>query len=286
MKFEIKTLLLLCLLTSYYTVSAQYKPYYYKNQEIGVSVKAGLAHSYGSLPASMSGDFKFATAIGFQYEYYVNPSWSLGIGGQYARQTLDFKGTNLKGEQDQTDWEKESFIFRYQGKTYKEQWKVNQFNIPFTIQYVGKEETSLYVRTGFQYSLILNTKATLTWNQLKTSGYFPQYKAELNGPLFAGFGTQEKLEYEPNLEVKNRWAWIAEIGVKHTVASNQNVYIGFYFDLGLNNQKPEVAENKEEIIQYKPVKGQAIEQNSIQQSSKAVFKNYNLGIQIRYGFGV
>lgn len=274
------------LLGSYQHAQAQFSRYYFKKHEVGVSLKAGVLQNYGSLPDQFSADFKFNTAVGLQYDYYVNQKWSLGLGAQYAMQTVDFTATNLKGQSEKTDWENQNFIFHYDGKNYKEQWKVNQVNIPLTVQYVGEGEMSLYVRTGIQYSLVMSSKSTLTWNNLETYGFFPQYNLELHKPPFAGFDSQDEAEYKPDLDLKDRWAWIAEIGFKYNIKDNQNLYIGAYFDLGLNNQKPSVNVTKEKVIDYRPIENDALEYNSIQQSSKAVFKNYNFGIQLRYGIGL
>lgn len=278
---------LIFLLSSSYSLYAQFNRYYFKKHEVGVLLKAGLLQNYGNLPDPISPEFKGNVAFGIQYDYYLNHKWSLGIGGQYAKQTSDFIASNLKGQNQQTDFENENFIFSYDAKKYKEEWKVSQLNIPLTVNYVGNGETALYVRTGIQYSLIMSSKATLTWNNLQTSGYFPQYNLLLDEALlYAGFDFQDQVQYKPDLKLKDRWAWIGEIGLKYNIKENQNLYIGLYFDLGLNNQKPEVIENKEELIAYQPIKDDALLYNSIQESSKAVFKNYNFGIQLRYAIGL
>lgn len=274
-------------LISYVPVQAQYKPYYYKDHEVGATVKVGMHQNYGSLPNSITADLKVATAIGLQYDYYLTPNWSIGLGVQYANQTTDFTARNLKGTSQETDWENETFTFSYDGKKYKEQWKVSQFNIPVTVQYVGKGETALYIRTGVQYSLMMSTKTTLTWNQLQTSGYFPQYNLHLDQDLlYAGFGYQDQVEYKPDAELKNRWAWIGEFGVRHNLRDNQNLYIGVYVDLGLNNQKSSGGEKPKQLVVYQPIPDQALTYHSLQESTTTVFKNYNFGIQLRYSIGL
>ncbi len=287
MKRYIGILTLGLILGGYQQAQAQFNPYYFKKHEVAVSAKAGLLQNYGSLPDQISSDLKFNTAIGLQYDYFLNRQWSIGIGAQYAMYTTDFTASNLSGQSNEIDSENEKFIFSYDGREFKEQWKVNQVNIPLTVQYVGEAETALYVRTGIQYSLLMSSKPTVTWNNLQTSGYFPQYNLLFDEDLlYAGFGFQEKVEFKPDLELKDRWAWIAEVGVKHNVRENQNLYVGVYFDLGLNNQKPSVKETKESILEYNAEIDNSLKYNSIQESSKAVFKNYSFGIQLRYGIGL
>ncbi|WP_158963349.1 outer membrane beta-barrel protein [Myroides fluvii] len=286
MKLKLYIALVGILSSGFSTIQAQFKSYYYPDHEIGINLKAGWNQAYGSLPQGIGSDRAFTMAFGLQYDYYVSPTWSLGIGGQYAMQTTNFSGTNLKGKRSYIDTENDTFTFSYLGKKYKEEWKVNQFNLPLTVQYVGKGETSLYVRTGIQFSVIMSSKTTLTWNNLTAEGYFPQYNVVFDHPWFAGFGDKEKMESKPKLDLKNRWAWIAEVGVKHNLKSNQNLYVGVYLDLGLNNQSPAVSTTKEDLITYKPELDNAIEFNSIQQQSAAVFKNYSVGIQLRYGIGL
>lgn len=286
MKQYVYFLIGLCLISAV-PVQAQYKPYYYKDHEVGVTVKVGMHQNYGRLPDPITADLKVATAIGLQYDYYLAPNWSMGLGVQYASQTTDFTGRNLKGSSQETDWENEAFTFSYEGKKYKEQWKVSQFHIPLTVHYVGKGETALYIRTGIQYSLMMNTKATLTWDQLQTSGYFPQYNLYLDQDLlYAGFGYQEQVEHKTDVELKNRWAWIGEFGVKHNLRDNQNLYVGLYVDLGLNNQKSSGRENNKQLIAYQPIPDQALTYQRVEESTTTVFKNYNFGIQLRYSLGL
>ena len=279
--------LITLLFSGCYVVQAQYKPYYYNNHEIGVTLKGGMSQNYGSLPAQISTDLKMSTAVGIQYDYYLNAQWSLGIGGQYAMQTHRFTANNLKGVSDEVDREHEKFVFSYHGKSFTEEWKVSQLDIPLTVQYVGKGENAIYARTGVQYSLIMNNKTTLTWNGLQTSGFFPQYNLLLDQDLlFAGFAYQEQVETKPELDLKDRWAWVGEVGMKYNIKDNQNLYVGVYFDLGLNNQRPTVSTPKEAVIAYKAIGEESLQYNSIQESTKAVFKSYNFGIQLRYGFGL
>ncbi|MDM1044641.1 outer membrane beta-barrel protein [Myroides sp. 1354] len=286
MKKYNRLIILGLLLGGSYQATAQYSPYYYSKHEVGVSVKAGVMKGYGDLPNQFSSDLKFNTAMGLQYDYFLHRKWSVGIGAQYAMQTVDYNASNLQGKYEQMDIENEKFIFSFEGKSYKEEWKVNQLTIPLTIQYIGEGETALYARTGVQLSLVMSSKSTLSWNQLKTEGYFPQYNLVLEGPTFAGFGSYDQVEYKPDLDLKDRWAWIAEVGVRHNLKENQQLYVGAYFDLGLNNQKPSVSQTKEQLIGYTTNPLEPLEYNSIQQSSKAVFKNYSVGIQLRYGLGL
>lgn len=274
------------LIAGSYQAQAQYSRYYFNKHEVGVNAKAGLMKAYGSLPEQFSSDLKFNTALGLQYDYFLHRKWSAGIGLQYAMQTIDFNASNLSGKNPQVDSEQENFIFVYSGKSYKEEWKVNQIHIPLTVQYIGEGETALYARTGIQFSLVMSSKATLSWNDFKTEGHFPQYNLILDKPTFAGFGSYESKEYQPDLDLKDRWSWIAEVGVRHSLKENQHLYVGAYFDLGLNNQKPTVSQPKEHLLGYTADPLEPIEYNSIQQRSSAVFKNYNFGIQLRYGLGL
>ncbi|MDR2223910.1 MAG: PorT family protein [Flavobacteriaceae bacterium] len=281
-----KYISLLCLLGLTHTIQAQKHGYYYKKHEVGASVQVGLSNLYGHLPFQLNSENKVGYAIGAQYDYFVDPEWSIGFGGQYNMQTIGIYADNIKGQSQKTDWEQDDFRFQYASKGYKESWKVNSVDLPLTVQYRGLKDTDLYVRTGIKYSLTMSSKGTSTWTDLKTSGYFPKYDATLEDPLFAGFGEQEQVERTHDFDLKNRFAWIGEVGLKHSLSEYQTLYVGVYFDLGLNNQSPSVETKAKNIVDYQPVKGDALIYNSSQNSESASFKTYNFGIQLRYSIGL
>jgi hypothetical protein len=269
-----------------HSLYAQKHRYYYKKHEVGGVVQVGLTNTYGHLPFNLNSENKVGYGIGGQYDYFVAPKWSIGLSGQYSTQTIALYSNNVKGQSQEVDWENDVFRFQYTAKEYKESWKYSTLDIPLTVQYRGLRETDLYVRTGFKYSLVMNTEATSTWTDLQTSGYFPKYDVTLEDPLFAGFGKQDQVERSYTMDLKNRFAWIGEIGVKHSLSENQTLYVGIYFDLGLNSLSPTTTSTAKNLVEYQPIKDDVLKYNNSQHSSSADFKNYSFGVQVRYSMGL
>lgn len=148
---------------------------------------------------------------------------------------------------DAVDFEGDPFIFKYAAKKYDETWSINQLNIPLTIEYSSLGTTAFYFRTGIQYSVQLKNKVDLQYNNLQTSGYFPQWDVELTEAQFAGFGLFDPLQSSQDIKLDNRWAVVGEIGVKQKLLFNQKLYRGVYFDIGLNDQSKNIPKTESNV---------------------------------------
>ena len=259
-----------------------------KKQEIAVSAASTISLiSYGL----NNGDAKnkMGYAFDLRHSYYFNDNWSIGLGVEYQsyQSSIDFK--NLSGSYTTTDYDNESFQFRYAAQNYNESQKIGKVNIPLTVQYettTGKYR--FYALTGLKVGFTTNATSQTNISTLSTSGYYPQYDAELFDPEFMGFGTFNNIKTtKQDLDTKIVWSTTLESGIKHYLNENHAIYVGLFFDIGLNsivNSKQKVS--KEEVVMYpsgtSPV---VLQYNAISNSGYSEkMKLSSFGLKIRYAF--
>ncbi len=234
--------------------------------------------------------FKAASnAVGFSagigYGYYLNQNFSLNIGLSYLKNDLDYATSFVRNAYDQQDSEGDRFEFRYTADNYYETVQMQSLRIPLTVQYETQGVVRWYMRTGILYGMQLGkSKYQLDWQNLKTSGYYEQWDAELNGPLFAGFGDQGNQRHEGKVKLQNSFSWIVETGIKQQLSSKDDLYIGFFFEMGLNNIRPNNAAESQ-AVEYTNNTDQPLVYNSIlnqQQFSDKKLTTHIFGIKLRY----
>ncbi|MCC9044028.1 PorT family protein [Myroides sp. M-43] len=256
-------------------------------QEINVSLGGHLIVNSQSYT-----NYKATGALGYNagmgYRYYLSPQWSIGSEVSYQRYNHKFKELEPKGSWSATDTEENNYEFRYKSRNRKEQINYHIIQIPLTIQYETKGLVKWYVQTGFGIGLIVGTaQSKITMNDLTTSGYYAQWDAVLNGPNFMGFGDFKQINQKNDLALNTRYSWIVESGIKQELSDSQSLYIGGYLDLGLNNLSRDSNYVSKNPISIKNDYDNSIDLHSYwtqEENRLEKFKNYQIGIKIRYSF--
>lgn len=257
-------------------------------QEIGIQTSGVFTSSLTNSLVSNTPTNNLGFTIGLSYRQYISSNWSIGIEPNYGQTAYSFKGFNSHGAYQAIDAEGEHFLFKYKAGRYKETIKVNSLNIPLTVQYeTAGSSVRFFIKTGASIGLALkDAQSTTAFNDVQTSGFYSQYNVELTGPMFAGFGKFNTIKNDQNIALNTRWAWIFETGVKQYVSDRQSVYIGMYFDLGLNalNKKENTAKNH---LEYNTASTSVLTATSIleqKQNSNYDFKSYSVGVKLQYTF--
>ncbi|SFO02262.1 Outer membrane protein beta-barrel domain-containing protein [Paenimyroides ummariense] len=226
-------------------------------------------------------------SFGIGYNQYFNDNWSIGLGLSYFKTDLTFAASQIKGTSMEVDMEGDPFEFRYSTGYFKESVVWQSVRIPLTVQFETSGVVRWYLRTGVLYGLQLgNSKYRQEWNNLTTSGYYPEWDAELTGPEFAGFGSMGNKRTEGTVKLRNTFSWVLETGVKQTLNTGNSLYLGLFFEMGLNDMRPStVAETQP--VEYTPNLDQPLTLNSVLNQSQ--YKENTImptmfGFKIRYGF--
>ncbi|WP_121667539.1 outer membrane beta-barrel protein [Mesonia aquimarina] len=224
-------------------------------------------------------------SIGIGYSFYLKPQWAISIGGIYQHYQSEARFGILQGSYTATDIEGENFEFRYTATDYSEEQNLNVVHIPLTLQFQTEGDTKIYVRAGGQIGILLSSEYTSITERLSTSGYYPQYDAELFDPQFMGFGTYNNLKAPAReLDWNTSFSAVLEAGVKREAGKNSHLYIGFFINYGLNTISND---NREEaLVAYQTSKPDDFLFNSIFSTGNAKqARLQSFGVKLRYAFG-
>lgn len=258
-------------------------------QEINVSTLGYFTNSAKSL-AHYDSNTSMGYGVGVGYRYYLGPKWSIGAEVNYQHTNLDLIQRNAKGSLSTTDMDNDTYEFRYKAQNLKEQVSYNTLQIPITIQYETQGTVRWYVQTGVGIGILTgNQKSTIKMNDLRTSGYYPEWNAELNGPSFMGFGSFGHQKQEVDLKLENRISWLFETGIKQDLGNKQSLYIGAFVDLGLNDMGKNIDKNNHIPVAItsdldNPLAFSSLWTQTENKNNK--LQNYNVGIKLRYSFNL
>lgn len=251
-----------------------------KKQELSIAVGG----PFSFLKYKTTGDLVPGNGInaGIRYSYYLNQGLSIGIGVEYQTYSSDVKYAFLGGQYNSIDAENEAFQFRYKATDLREKQKLGYINIPIGIQFETPGTTKLYLAAGAKIGFATNGSYESTFENLTTSGYYPQYNVELFSPAFAGFESVNNLKTsKQDLKTDVSYSATFETGVKQNLGDKSAIYIGVYLDYGLNN----IYDNKESknLVQYNPALPVQLQYNSLLNSSNANdIRLVSYGLKLRF----
>ncbi|MGB5943845.1 MAG: outer membrane beta-barrel protein [Leeuwenhoekiella sp.] len=226
----------------------------------------------------------FKPSLGLGYSFYIKERWALNLEVHYQNYQGETQYGSLDGSYMTVDNEGESFEFRYTLNGFTENQNVDVLHIPLTVQFETKGNTRFFARVGGQIGLLLASEYESAAASLTTSGFYPQFNAELFDPQFMGFGQYNNVRQAPtDLGWQNSFDAVVEAGVKYSLGNYQNLYIGLVLNYGLNALSSDVAPT--DLLLYQTQDPENFVVNSLFDSGYA--KDARLrafGIKLRYGF--
>ncbi|SHH63239.1 porin family protein [Flavobacterium defluvii] len=205
-----------------------------KKQEFSISLGGPFSYVDSDSPGKTVPGI--GVSAGLRYSYYVCENLSLGIGVEYQTYNSDLKYNLFAGSYAATDAENENFQFRYKGTNVREEQKLAYINVPINVQFETRGTSKLYVSAGAKIGFASSGSYQTTFQNLTTSGYYPQYNVELFSPAFAGFASTNNLKTnEQDLDTEVSYSATFETGLKQELGYRNSLYIGAYFEYGLNN---------------------------------------------------
>ncbi len=223
------------LLLSAGTATAQY--YQLPKGEFSVYLKGLNSKLNIDMGEYGDSDTRYGAGVGLQYSYYILPGWSFSGALEYQSYRSETILDNFADSYGLSDAEGDDMIFRSSASVYHERQTVGMLNIPLRLQWESKaESTKLFAATGIQLGLPLAANYKATAFGLKTSGYFPQWNAELTSPRFMGFGSWgTQHSGKEKLELKSSYSLLFEFGFKQQLQATRHLYVSAYVELGLND---------------------------------------------------
>jgi OmpA-OmpF porin, OOP family len=217
-----------------------------KQQYLHITAGGGLHNlSYELQNGTQSG--RFGNTINAGYSYFFTQHWGIqsGLGLQWfnARSTVNFLSAI-----PQVDIDGESFEFRANYNNWQEKQHALFLDIPLTIQYrqALSNKISLQGSAGGKISIPIRSSYETTGGSITTTGYYSRLNAELSDFPEFGFTTITN-SYSGKLSLRPSYMAIADFGGLYALSPKIDLYMGAYFNYGLNNA---LKANSQEIYQF------------------------------------
>lgn len=219
-------------------------------------------------------------SLGVEYKFLFNKNFGIGLGAEYQGYNAMASSDSISGAYTTTDYEMESFEFRYTAENLVEEQQVGYINIPVLLHYENKRY-GFYIKAGAKIGIPVTSKYSTRYN-LHTSGYYNQYNVELFDPEFMGFGSYRSLKGSGNnLKFNTNIIGTFEFGAKLPLSNKHNLYGGLFIDYGINNIKTN--QNKNTVNYVIHNNGVHFQNESILNSSLVEeVKTMAFGIKLRY----
>lgn len=248
-------------------------------QELSITVGGLYATLDYDMPQTKIKDGQGFSA-GIEYTYYFANNFGVSVGAEYQRSGATANTETISEAYQTTDYEDESFEYRYTMSKITEKQTMGFVNIPLLVVYQN-QQYGFYIKAGAKVGLPISSKFNASY-LLNASGYYQQYNGELFDPAFMGFGDLGRINAGGNnIDTKPSYILSFELGAKQPMNIG-NLYAGVFIDYGINNM---IQQGKHPIVYNTNNSGVDFNYNSLLNSNYADnLKTLAIGIKIRYAF--
>jgi len=249
------------------------------SHEVSVSGGGGLGTLNYKLPSGKK-TLGLGGEVGVEYTCYflkfVGLHTGLDVGFYNAKAKLN--GAKVITN-DLTDNEGDRFNMHTTLYNYKESQNAVILSIPLMVHFQLGLKHKFYAKGGFKFGFPIKSEYKVSNATLTNEGYYPDYENGLKEPAFAGYGTFNNINAKGKLPLKVSVAFALEAGMKWNVAKILALYVGAYFDYGLNN----IAKNKP-FMNYNAQKPAEFTTNSAIPALSSKMNLMAAGLKLRIGF--
>lgn len=267
------------------------------DNEISFEITGGLSSICYS---TVSGDYKpmAGTSAGINYLHRFNRNWGLGtgVGFRLYQSRLNF-GTysdtytaTTTVPPVATGSDINSFRFSYTYTELQDKQQAFYLSIPVFAQY--EHECGFYARLGAQLNIPMGGGSEVSFELLKTSGYFPYENRTYTNLPSHGFGSYYDDGTDESMTYLVNGSLYAEIGWNWDWDERFVLYLGLNGEYGTGKiykretTSPQLIYNNGDLA-YTPIWNADITDGN--GGRKAItgdkYNNYAFGIVLRYSFG-
>ena len=280
MKNKLITKYLLCLFCSIIQLLS-YSALAQPTHEFSISGFGGLMGlnfkaNHGDQKNGLGGGF------GFGYQYGINSLLGIRTGLEIAMYNSEYNWDNLIFRYMTKDVDDNDFEFRSKAKNFSETQKATFLQIPIMLNIQINEY--FFAAIGGKAGIPVSTKYKTSAVTVINSGFYATENYDYKTQQFLGFGTYNIPERERELSLKTAFFLSLEGGGKFDLSETLGLYVGIYFDYGLNNIVKD--SEKSHLIDYDNQNPKDFIFNSIITSEYFTKKVSPIaaGIKIRLGF--
>ncbi|MBO9201300.1 MULTISPECIES: OmpA family protein [Niastella] len=223
-----------------------------QSQEFGIDLNGGIQGLRFDITGGSQGKPQAGGSAGVHYIFPLSARFGLltGIGCGYynAKATLQDGATFSSWQVDNAG---SAFQYNISTTGYTETQHFFGAGIPVMLQYhtIGNN-TQWYLSAGTKFIFPFNAKIKATAQQLKLSGYYPDFNVEVFNVPQHGFASLSNWQSSRNIELKPTATLSGSTSISFKMGERMRLYTGVYIDLGLTDMKKTDSYNS--LIMYNP----------------------------------
>ena len=194
--------------------------------------------------------------IGFGYNYFVTPNWSLRTGIDFAFYNASLSKSQYGATNQTISDVGEVFDFMYSYLNYKEELSATFLNIPVMVQFQTTGKIAFYIaggaKIGIPVSATCRTKGDLTTKGWVADLGLIDHKI-MEDMEDMGFVTNRATDKKNDFSMGVSFMLSAETGIKWELSEKFNLYTGVYFDYGLTDVNKDPVTSVR-LITYQPAR--------------------------------
>jgi len=172
----------------------------------------------------------FNSVPGIAISIYPIKNFGFSAGLQYSWR-WQTKTNSIIDSTNTIDSDGDSFIFRYSIDKYEEKLSVRLLQVPLLLKY---SNDLYYMAAGVKIGTVQKASANISYSELETEGYYPQYNLTLPDPAYQGFGKWKGDSAKIEISSKNLIMLALECGLKLNLSDNFAILAGVFADYSLN----------------------------------------------------
>ncbi|WP_243348637.1 PorT family protein [Parabacteroides sp. FAFU027] len=205
-----------------------------KGNYLNINLGGGLHNlSYTLQDGTQKGNTGISAGIGFSHFFTRQWGFQTGLGIETFNATSTL---NVLEATPAIDSDGDAYIFKSDIRGWKENQSSVYLEIPLTGQfkYTYSDKIGIISTFGAKVAFPINTTYKTTGGEIVTSGYYPQWDAELTDMPQHGFTTIHPT-FNGDYSLKALYSAVVELGGIYKLSDKQHLYIGGYLNYGLNN---------------------------------------------------
>ena len=255
----------------------------FNRYEVSVNLGGGVS-GFQTQPTEGKASPSWTATLGAGYHLFFNPHWGMGTGVNFAVYNGGISVTDYVGQQTTTNMTTgDALDFHVSVPNYKETHQAIMATIPLMLQYQSTGKTIFYASLGGKagFPLLANNLAK---GRITSTGYYPILDVTYVDLPEYGFVTNQPFpKGKTDIEMKTAFMASAELGIKKLLVNKMSLYLGLFFDYGLNDvqKKQEASGSVPNLVVYLPHDYSNFAYNTALNTYSTQMKPFAIGFKAR-----
>ena len=255
----------------------------FNRYEVSVNLGGGVS-GFQTQPTEGKASPGWSATLGAGYHLFFNPQWGIGTGLNFAVYNGGISITDYATQQTTTNLlTGHELDFKMTIPNYKETHQAIMATIPLMLQFQSTGKTIFYASLGGKAGLPLLSN-NLAKGRITSTGYYPALDVTyVDLPEYGLVTSQPFPKSKSDIELKPAFMASAEVGIKKLLVNKMSLYLGLFFDYGLNDvlKKQEVSGGFSSLVVYLPHDPANFAYNTALNNYSTQMKPFAIGFKAR-----